>query len=63
MERLLVAFEGPGSTVLEGDPALVHEQAWDRFLDHLRGLGLGLVADLDPVATVGDIEVYEAVAL
>lgn len=57
MTRMLVAFEAPSPLTSE-----TTEAAWDRWVDDLRSRGLEVVNDLDPVAVVGDIEVYEVVA-
>ena len=59
MDRLLAAFERPHTELLAGDPVRERELAWDRFVGRLLRHDLELVSDLDPVATVGDIEVYE----
>lgn len=60
MERFLVAYEDPVIDVLEGDPITQRQMAWDRWIDALTRRGLSLPCDLDPVATIGGIEVYEA---
>lgn len=68
MQRILVAFEAPDQTitgdVLEDSlsSASNFAEAWDAWVDWLASRGLELVADLDPVAVVGDLQVYEVVA-
>jgi hypothetical protein len=59
MDRLLAAFERPHTELLAGDPVREREAAWDRFVGRLLRHDLELVSDLDPVATVGDLEIYE----
>ena len=59
MLRLLVAFDGPDASVTTDE----YERDWDQFVATRRGHGLQVVNDLDPVATTGTIEVYEAVRL
>lgn len=54
MDRFLVAFERPSDV-----SNISIEEAWDHWSDDLRAFGFELVADLDPVDTVGNIEIYE----
>ena len=58
MERFLVAFDAPDDMGSE-----TYEAAWDAWVNELHRRSLRLVDDIDPVVTIGSIEVYAAVAL
>ncbi len=63
MDRFLAAFERPVVEVLSSDDVLAVEDAWNRWVERLNDYHLQLPGDLDPVATVGSIEVYEVTRL
>lgn len=60
-QRHLTAFQGPdsGSSDEPDNVSAAYEAAWDQFVDTLHAHGFSIVNDLDPVAVVGVIEVYE----
>lgn len=63
MERFLVAFERPSVDILTEEGSLAVERAWDAWVGRLHDYQLRLPTDIDPVATAGDIEVYEVTRL